>query len=302
MKTAPEISSRRLSVPGKTFLLGEYVALSGGPSILAATGPRFVLEASKGSPQTVAAFSAASPAGRFLSREGARLDGWTFRFNDPHKGKGGLGASSAQFALLYALEKGVSNLAPESFDWESLLKEYQQCAWSGKGQRPSGADVVAQLCGGLTHFDGHSFRARKLEWRFPNLTFTLLRTGTKLATHEHLKRHVLTPSDLLRESVVDAAVGIELMDQELFLRAVREFAENLADSGLTAEATIRLLDDAEAKPDIILAAKGCGAMGADILAVFHEPAKSEAVIAWGKAKGLSVCGSLEALSHGLEAE
>ena len=32
-----------LSAPGKTFLVGEYVALAGGPSIVLATEPRFEL-------------------------------------------------------------------------------------------------------------------------------------------------------------------------------------------------------------------------------------------------------------------
>ena len=302
MKTAPEITSRRLSVPGKTFLLGEYVALSGGPSILAATGPRFVLEATKGTAAGAAAFSSASPAGKFLAKASPNLGGWSFRFSDPHKGKGGLGASSAQFALLYAFEKGFSSLAPESFDWGALLDDYLACAWSGEGQRPSGADVVAQLCGGLTHFDGREKRARQLKWSFTNLTFTLFRTGAKLATHEHLKRHMLTPTDTLRESVHDATGAMETGDRELFVRAVREFSENLADAGLTAEATIRLIDDAEAKTGVILAAKGCGAMGADVVALFHDPSKTSEVLEWGKARGLSQCGSLDALSHGLEAE
>ena len=36
------------SAPGKTFLFGEYLALNGGPAIVASTGPRFELKVSKG--------------------------------------------------------------------------------------------------------------------------------------------------------------------------------------------------------------------------------------------------------------
>ena len=93
-----------LSVPGKTFLLGEYVALDGGPSLLLSTEPRFELRVRARSRDVALPFHAQSPAGRFFERHADDLAAWEFEFRDPSGGRGGLGASSAQFALMYAFE------------------------------------------------------------------------------------------------------------------------------------------------------------------------------------------------------
>ncbi|RYZ70795.1 MAG: hypothetical protein EOP05_12785, partial [Proteobacteria bacterium] len=94
------------SVPGKTFLLGEHVATDGGPSILVSTNPRFDLFTnSRKSLQGSAPahpFNEHSPAGKFFDRHAKDLEEFSFEFKDEHVGKGGLGASSAQFILLMA--------------------------------------------------------------------------------------------------------------------------------------------------------------------------------------------------------
>ncbi len=295
-----------LSAPGKTFLIGEYLALVGGPSILVTTKPRFALTAELVNSfdegpipalirEASHPFAPLSPAGKFLARNERDFRDYKISFQDPHLGAGGLGASSAQWALVYALKNGLSH------DWSSLLEEYRQCAWSGEGVAPSGADVVAQFCGGVTWFDGREFKARRLEWGFPQLSFTLLRTGSKLATHEHLKRHQAAPQDVLRASVGEATTAFETNDEDLLTGAVARFASALVESGRTASHTLEILS-ALKRESWVRTAKGCGAMGADVVLVLHDRSATTACESWARESGLEICGGLNHLDLGIRFE
>lgn len=291
----------QLSVPGKTFLIGEYLALKGGPSIVLTTAPRFELRVIERASQDDEWFNFASqsPAGRLLGRHEEKARGYRFEFHDPHRGRGGLGASSAQFALVYAWLYGAEAVR----DYAQLLKMYRECAWSGEGLPPSGADLVAQVTGGVTWFDGNQIDARDLGWPFKNLSFTLLRTGSKLATHEHLKRvDTEVPYEALREPVSVATRAFENADEEMLIAAVRNAAAILKKAHLCAPHTRQILDELAMKCDWSLAAKGCGAMGADVILIVHERAKASEVESWSKSRGLEICGTIQELARGIQAE
>lgn len=324
-----------LSAPGKTFLVGEYVALDGGPSILVSTAPRFELVVSKKSnshrsDQTpnqssfviapdAAPFAAGSPAGKYYARHREALAGFNFQFNDPHKigagpAKGGLGASSAQFALMLAFHRGLkpevfgstsaasSSSSPgsvEAASWASILSEYRECAWDGQGIPPSGADVVSQLNGGFTWFDGRAQKSESLTWGFDDLAFTLIRTGQKLATHEHLKENAPAPHASLRTVVREGLKAFESADEQRLIEAVNACAHVLRDAGLTASHSLSLLDQMRAEPALFYAAKGCGAMGADLILVLHAVKNKAAVAAWAQARGLEVGGDSSTVTDGL---
>ena len=295
----------RYSVPAKTFLVGEYVALDGGPSILLNTSPRFelVLEPANlggASSSATSLFVGSSPAGRYLAKHPDAFEAQEVEFHDPFKGKGGLGASSAQFALTAAVHRGWKAIDPTTFDWPELLAEYRSCAWSGVGTPPSGADVVAQLTGGITFFDGRGAAAGRLTWNFLGLSFTLLRTGSKLPTHEHLKEKTTAPVEALRTLVQETKKAFDTGSEKLLVDTVGAVALVLADAGLTAERTTALLRGMKAKKDLFLAAKGCGAMGADVIVSIHEASKTDDVAEWAEQENLEVCGSLEDLSEGLQ--
>ena len=299
-----------LTAPSKTFFLGEYLALSGGPSILISTAPRFrlkVTSAAGGIPTKSESaphesISPLSPAGRYLARHIDDFKRYQFEFLDPHTGKGGLGASSAQFALLAALKNGWKSVDPANFEWQSIIEEYRACAWSGDGAKPSGADVVSQLSGGLTWYDGREFKAKHLEWKFPTLSFTLLRTGDKVLTHEHLRTQQPAPHEALREIVGDALRAFESVEEALLLSAVGRTTRLLADNELTSHTTLRLLKTLQSEHGFVRMAKGCGAMGADVLLVLHDRDKEEMLKVWAKAQNLEICGSLADLSGGLAVE
>jgi mevalonate kinase len=302
----PELS---LSVPGKTFLVGEYLALEGGPSLLLATGPRFELKVRYESQTRVSPFAIRSPAGRFLLSRQNLFNGKAISFSDPHAGRGGLGASSAQFALMYAYvvlgAKFFDLREASSGFWRSLLAEYRDCAFSGQGRAPSGADVVAQLVGGVTCFDGVRSTAKRLEWGFPDLGFTLIRTGVKLATHEHLRSEAMRgapPCEALRACVAKAREAFASRISSLLLEAVRETRAALEGAGLLAAQTKFYLDDLMGSDVGAWAAKGCGAMGADVFLVLHAADQRAPILRWAKERGLEVCGTERDLQSGLRVE
>lgn len=291
-----------LSVPGKTFLCGEYLALVGGPSLVLATGPRFVadFEVLPRPSSGAAPFASQSPAGRWIDSHASSFANVEIRFLDPHRGLGGLGASSAQFALVYARSKSWDSLDPALVDWAALLSDYRACAFDGVGTPPSGADVVAQLVGGVTWFDGVRNVARRLQWNFGGLGFTLLRTGVKLATHEHLKKPQAAPHEALRRAVAKATTAFEESDGALLVDAVGETREALSSAGLTAEGTRSLLAEIEAAELGVEASKGCGAMGADVILLLHDVGHRQRIETWARARGLSICGTEAQLSTGFE--
>jgi mevalonate kinase len=292
---------RVFSVPGKTFLLGEYLALNGGPSILLSTAPRFQLKISSGVQKTT--FPSGSPADLLLQKYASNfsdLNGLKLEFIDPHFGSGGLGASSAQFALLWAALHDLKHVDSAAFDWSKLLGDYLSCAWSGKGSPPSGADVVSQMSGGVSVFDGQTFKVESLNWRFPELSFSLFQTGRKLATHEHLK---VLPNEFphieLRKIVREAAVAFKEANEERLCAAVTSYAEALSQASLVAHHTLGILESAK-RENFVRAAKGCGALGADVILILHDRGQEPTVETWASEHGLKSCGGLLNLCHGFE--
>lgn len=311
-------NARVLSAPGKTFFLGEYLALDGGPSIVVSTRPRFVLRAEprfNPSEKPTLPFNEMSPAGRYFERHKSDLSKWRLSFEDPHAGRGGLGASSAQWALLCALHRDWKWMEGKNFPWNALLAEYRACAWNGEGTPPSGADVISQLSGGLTYIkSGQEDKSdvtldvklndvtlvRGLSWAFPTMAFTLFRTGKKLATHEHLKTTTLAPYGVLRTIVLDAEKAFMSGDENRVAEAVRGYAHVLREAGLTADSTEGLLVKMRERTDLFWAVKGCGAMGADVILALHSADRFDDVEGWAREQGLETCGSLKELTHGLE--
>ena len=120
-------------VPSKTFLVGEYIALSGHPAVLLTTTPCFKVQ-QIAEPKLIN-IHPLSPAGRLWND--AHCD-FGLSFEDPYQGMGGMGASTAQFiGVFQALNHQLSGEREE----QALLEQYEQYAWSGKGRKPSGYDL-----------------------------------------------------------------------------------------------------------------------------------------------------------------
>ena len=246
------------SIPAKTFLLGEYAAILGAPAIVVTTTPCF--ELSLTDLPGLHGIHPDSPAGRWWTQNGQSNVG--LQWYDPYEGCGGMGASSAQFIGAYHASMSVHKKRASQ---EEMFAAYMQYAWSGEGLRPSGYDVMAQWLSGCVYLDrGHAI-CQLLSWPFPDLAFLLLHTGTKLATHHHLQSMELPSQVGLLGSIVDLAKGaFERADSHCLIDAVNAYHQQLTQMDLVALHSLQYITLFQQQADV-LAVKGCGAMGADVL-------------------------------------
>lgn len=253
---------RHWRIPAKTFLVGEYVALSGGPAILLTTDPCFEVSWLE---KTERAFHPNAPAGRFCDDHGLTNH---LSWFDPYHGFGGLGASSAEFVGSF---RAYCEVVGRSFVLDELLASYWHYAWSQKGVRPSGYDVIAQTLEGcvLIH-EAKKFR-KACAWPFSDIGFILIHTRHKLATHHHLENVVLNSPALLElYDIAHAAKAFfEATSSADFVQAVQAYHNALDAMSLITSTTTNMIEtlSSEIRP---LAIKGCGALGADVILMLVE--------------------------------
>lgn len=289
------------SVPGKTFLAGEYLVLNEGPALLFLSQPCFELTAKPGKGQ-VEGLHQNSPAGLFIRKHKdyfAKLD---ISFKDPHQGIGGFGASTAQFLSAYALwlYKEAAQLDMEKIlDFKHILEAYYEVAWNGQGLRPSGADVVGQLIGSLTFFEKRQGLINVKNWPFSGLEFYLIHTGNKVATHEHLRMLKKFDTTNLEQSFVQIKESFDVASEEKFLEGIKSYAKGLKELNFTCEPTLNLLKDLQSIPGV-RAAKGCGALGADVVLVITKKDFGQGVKQYCEIQGLKILASNNDIAPGLQ--
>ncbi len=273
-----------ISVPSKSFFVGEYSALNGGPAITVATAPRFELRVRAGAGWTTG-INKDSPAGKLIQQQSLFFNQFDLEFFDPHMGRGGWGASTAQFLAAYRLlhwQGSVnSNQEKSYFDHEKLtypmvtglLENYKQVAWDGRGLPPSGADLVGQLKGGFTFFEKRQNLITSLKWTFSDLEFYLIPTGAKVATHHHLQELSSFNTDLLESYVRRVQVALTSESKSGLIEGLQFISKELQGRHWVAEPTKEYLKVLNAIPGVV-AAKGCGALGADVVLAVVEKSKS----------------------------
>jgi hypothetical protein len=247
------------SFPSKTFLLGEYCVLEGAPALLLAHEPMFRAEFHP-DPQAASPFQVGSPAARLSERLG--LDPRRFSFLDPHEGKGGFGASGAEF-LAVARQDPAAPGSRSDFAW------YAREAYLRLGDPGSGADLLVQAfaeSSGLVSVGIGRHALEMLPARLGALV-TLFRTGRKLPTHEHLRETGRASVRELCLYVEQARAACLAGNLEAFADAVKAFGGGLEKRGLLADHSAKALRGLGNGP---LAAKGCGAMGSDVLLVLSR--------------------------------
>lgn len=270
-------------IPAKTFLLGEYAALIGQPAILLTTTPYFELSVLP-TPELQGIHSE-SPAGRFWKHTGLSQGlGW----QDPYLGVGGMGASSAQFLGAYLAYTTLTNRLPA---YEELLTQYFEFAWTGVGEKPSGYDVLAQANHQCVLLDKIQNNVASTPWPFDDLTFVLLHTGKKLATHDHLKTVILSNVfDALGNIAATAQRAFLNQDSEAFVHTVNAYYQQLLGADLVAPHTQDLVRTFQSMPGI-KAAKGCGALGSDVILLLISTRDNE-IIPLQQYKIMATSGSL----------
>lgn len=289
------------TIPGKTFLAGEYLALHGGPALVFLSQPCFELEVIKGT-GSKGVIHKDSPAGLFMQKHEDYFSQFDINFLDPYMGRGGFGASTAQFLAVYALwlNKEAHHQDMEKLlDFKHMLEAYYEVAWSGVGRRPSGADLVGQLKGALTFFEKRQGLISVKSWPFEDLEFFLIHTGNKLATHEHLKNLSDFDPSSLEKSFSVIRESFEKQQSDLFIQGIQSYAEALKELGFTLPETLDLLTKVKTLKGV-KAAKGCGALGADVVLVVTAKGESQALKDYCLQHSLSILSSSGKISSGLQ--
>lgn len=306
--------SWKFTLPSKTFLLGEYLVLTGGPALLLNTAPYFQCDVRQTDVFTesklFSSIHPSSPAGRFLQQHINFFKNFAINFYDPHQGKGGFGASSAQFAAVAlfkdSLEKPTTqtNYQLTTATIFTLLQAYQACAWDDKGLPPSGADVAAQCIGStvimaneakqsssdnsqLCFVDRQQQQLTNMAWPFKDLAFFLLRTGHKVATHEHLQTLTHIPSEKLNAVMQSALQAINEKNAMHFVKAINAYAVCLQQVNFVAATSQTILKKLWQQPQV-LAAKGCGALGADVILVLTAVEGSTSFANWAEKQAIEI--------------
>lgn len=246
-------------IPAKTFLLGEYAAIAQESAIVLTTQPFFELSLHD-TELSHSEIHPESPAGLWWQQRG--IAGSSLSWHDPYQGCGGLGASSAQFLGCYW---ACCALHQETPTIHSMLDAYYQCAWSGKGLRPSGYDVIAQAHQGCVYINQKKQIIESYSWPFDDLSFILVHTNNKLATHHHLEQKNTLPDVQVLSAIVDnARTALMHADSELLVNCINSYQQQLTQYQLVAAHSLALIEQLKKKPEL-LAIKGCGALGADVL-------------------------------------
>lgn len=280
-------STESLSAAGKVFLLGEYAVLADKPAVVAAIEPRFEMIFFENTPEAILYNSYKSP---HPQSPVARLMQWaermgaapsSFELMDQHRGAGGFGGSTAEFALVYLALARQNNW---NRDWKTVWKLYRELMAS-EPVVPSGADLVAQWQGGVVFFDpsdGHCMDVWPLfDWSNLLVFSAAEIPGRKTATHEHLRTLEQTkfpkghPTVLagLENILIDGISAIRENDGVKFGRALDSYAEALSQAGYEVAAAREDRLELRKIPGVI-GVKGCGAMLSDGMIVLLEPRSS----------------------------
>lgn len=237
---------RHLKLPSKTFLVGEYGALSKGPALLLNTLPLFQFQ--------------------------------NGQFSDPHQQKGGFGASSAQWLCHYLSNyelnaKEEKELFHHSLNKQLALKirdKYQKDIHQNDKIAPSGVDILSQCVGQVAHIDIQNGIFKALSWPFKDLSFLIFSTGNKTLTHQYLQEGIDLQSCVLlaekSQKVIDAFCNHK---KNNFLETLKEFDRSMESLGFCCQETIQLKKQIKKHfPEITI--KGCGALGMDTLLIICE--------------------------------
>lgn len=277
-------------IPGKTFLIGEYVALLGGPNLIFCQKPYFkatVFDKAK-NPNKKCILHPESPAGLYLRKHQLPFG---LIMDNPFSPPGGLGASTAEFLAIYLAHLDKNN---NELQIESLKKDYLALF---ENHKPSGADLVAQSQKGLVIQQKNKPPQSLTTWPFENLGLFLIHTQKKLATHLHLKALNLQKDfnrlAKISQKTIDAVLE---KDESTFINSINAAATELAHLELVASHSKDILNLLNKEP-AILAAKGCGAMGADVIALFYEQNKKGAILDFFKSHQITPIADEQSLAY-----
>ncbi|MGE3919879.1 MAG: hypothetical protein AB7F64_02840, partial [Gammaproteobacteria bacterium] len=120
-------------------------------------------------------------------------------------------------------------------------------------------------------------------------------------THQHLKNLASFETTQLTKATENAILAFENNQADLLIESVKDFSVELSKLNLVSEHTIDLLNKINLDCPI-LASKGCGAMGADVIFLLVEKSNLEKVSQWCIENDLPVIGTSNSISNGVSVD
>ena len=283
-------TSYQIFIPSKAFLIGEYAVLDGAPALIASTTPYFNFKVNTQAFKLSHPFHPESAAGLYIEKNKKYF--CRVQIELMEKRPSGFGLSGAEWNCVMIVASLLQN--KKNFSVDEVWKEYMQFSSS-----TSGADVVAQRLGGVCHFCRNPFIAETLPWNFSNILFAFILTGESLETWKYLKDFKKESTSQLKKISRLAVKAVQNQNEKIFIQSIKDYAQELQKKGWVASSTYALLEKLHSEPGI-LAAKGCGSLGAESVVFFFEKENKEMVFQ-SLQKKLSKGYSLrqECLSEGL---
>lgn len=258
------------SIPGKTFLVGEYAALLGGGALGLATQPCFQVSYKKNINSSVNStscpFHVDSPAGRLFLQKKELFRNTEIYFFDPYQGQGGFGGSTAEF--LSILGPQLEGIECQVSLKQAVIADYKKM--HPQGLQPSGYDLLFQLMGEVAYVDVTNNKYESMNWPFLNLKFAIVSTGVKQKTHEYLKQLKQEQLVGLAELSGSAVKAFLNQNESDFLKNLSVWVDELRQRSFITSHSLELKQKLESHPEVLLV-KPCGAMGSDTLLVFYRP-------------------------------
>lgn len=256
-----------LSCPSKTFLCGEYGVLEGGKALVLSHEPRFQLFVTEAtSPQDFPRWlHPESPSGLYYKQNRHFFESYELKFEDPHQGAGGFGASGAQFLTLFSVKNKDASLAEVISAFKSL-----------DASDSSGSDLISQSLGGLCLVNSaEPGDSQSLDWPFPDLEIFIRPTGVKLNTFEHLKNIDRSGLEELKAISQEVIASVVHKDLQSVVGKLEAFKRQLEGMNLVASHSLNLLEELKNCPGLVFS-KACGAFGSDTLLFLVDKAQAQA--------------------------
>ncbi|MEC8063408.1 MAG: hypothetical protein VX112_00995 [Pseudomonadota bacterium] len=262
--------------PYKTFLLGEYAVLEYRQALLIASKPGFSIDVKNAT--SCDAFGAIKQSLGFLHSCPIERE-WQscfeispFRVMLQQKPLKGFGSSGAwmwtALILRFYFQHGIWPELDSHFFQKSMSYYFTLYNHLPKRRRPSGGDMASQYFGLCSHIDLHKLVCHKMSWPFIGIGFVLLSTGAKVQTYQHLSMASFTVVDL--QNIFDRALTAWYdRNASVFIREFIHYQNTLAKQGLQHPNTTFLLEKVSNSSGFI-AAKGCGALGAEVICVLYD--------------------------------
>ena len=284
-----------MHIPGKTFLVGEYAVLVGGEALGLGTLPAFTTG------QDVTKYHHDSAVGLFNQKHAFHfqteiLNPYQIKNTEGLIPVGGFGQSTAEFIFAYRQKYQKFSLKTIFDDYLALYMDPQYIT-----QQPSGADLVTQLLGGVTHFARPVENSQSYTWPFKKLSFCVIsaveKTGTKVKTHEHLQnlnRAQLLDLPTLSQTVIESFKNKE---ESVFLKNLSDWVESLTQKKLICESSLQIKAELE-KIESVKLVKPCGALGADVLLVFSSKELTQITQSELRQRGFTTLATEDSLTAG----